>query len=76
MWDSYFDNYVSIKWKPYSIAPLKIADTDPTSRVEVYAVEERTMKNGEVWKKELIEHFYFNLDGLINQAVQFERSME
>ena len=76
MWDSYFDNYVSIKWKPYSIAPLKIADTDPTSRVEVYAVEERNMKNGEVWKKELIEHFYFNLDGLINQAVQFERSME
>jgi hypothetical protein len=76
MWDSYFDNYVSIKWKPYSIAPLKIADTDPASRVEVYAVEERTMKNGEVWKKELIEHFYFNLDGLINQAVQFERSME
>jgi hypothetical protein len=76
MWDSYFDNFVSIKWKPYSIAPLKIADTDPTSRVEVYAVEERTMKNGEIWKKELIEHFYFNLDGLINQAVQFERSME
>jgi hypothetical protein len=34
------------------------------------------MKNGEVWKKELIEHFYFNLDGLIDQAVQFERSME
>ena len=76
MWDSYFDNYSTINWKPYSIAPLKIADTDPTSRVEVYAVEERTMKNGEVWKKELIEHFYFNLDGLIDQAVQFERSME
>ena len=76
MWNTYFENYKSINWKPYSIAPLKIADTDPASRVEVYGVEERTMNNGDVWKKELIEHFYFNLDGRIEQVVQFERSIE
>jgi hypothetical protein len=34
------------------------------------------MKNGKVWKKELIEHFYFNVDGLIEQVVQFERSID
>lgn len=76
MWDSYFDEYSSIRWKPYSIVPLKIENTDPVSRVTVFALEERTMKNGEVWKKELIEHFYFNLDGLIDQIVQFQRSVE
>ena len=76
MWDTYFDDFDSVKWRPFSIAPLKIADTDPASRVEVYGVEERTMKNGKVWKKEIIEHFYFNVDGLIEQVVQFERSID
>jgi hypothetical protein len=54
---------------------LKIADTDPTSRLEVYGIEKRMMKNGDVWEKELIEHFYFNTDGLIEQVVQFERTI-
>jgi len=75
MWNTYFENYESINWKPYSIVPLKIADTDPASRIEVYGIEKRMMKNGEVWEKELIEHFYFNVDGLIEQVVQFERSI-
>lgn len=73
MWDTYFENYESINWKPFSIVPLKIADTDPASRLEVYGIEKRMMKDGEVWEKELIEHFYFNVDGLIEQVVQFER---
>lgn len=75
-WDSYFENFDSVNWKAYSIVPLKIADTNPASRLEVYGVEERVMKDGKVWKKELIEHFYFNLDGLIDQVVQFERSVD
>jgi hypothetical protein len=75
MWNTYFENYESINWKPYSIVPLKIADTDPTSRLEVYGIEKRMMKNGDVWEKELIEHFYFNTDGLIEQVVQFERTI-
>ena len=76
MWNTYFDSYDSINWKPYSIVPLKIEDTDPASRLEVYGIEKRMMKNGEVWEKELIEHFYFNVDGLIEQVVQFERSID
>jgi hypothetical protein len=75
MWNTYFENYESINWKPYSIVPLKIADTDPASRLEVYGIEKRMMKNGDVWEKELIEHFYFNTDGLIEQVVQFERTI-
>ena len=45
MWDTYFDDFDSVKFEPFSIAPLKIADTDPASRVEVYGVDKELLKN-------------------------------
>ena len=30
----------------------------------------------EFWESDLIAHFYFNVDGLIEQVVQFERSID
>lgn len=70
-----FAPYTALDWQIYSIVPLKIANTDPVSGVMVASRETRTMKDGTVWDKELVEHFYFDLDGKIFSMVQFERSI-
>ena len=75
MWNSYFDSYSEILWNPYDIVPLKIYNTDPASGVSVQGRETRTLKNGNVWDKEIVDYFYFNLDGKINRVVQYERSL-
>ena len=76
MWGSYFENYSEINWKPYSIVPLKIYDTDPASGVSVLGVEKRVYKDGSVWEKEIVDYFYFNENGLIDRVVQFERTLK
>jgi len=62
MWEGYFKDYKSVSWKPYSIVPLKIYDTDPASGVIVTSREKRVMRDDSVWDRELVEFFYFNLD--------------
>tara|TARA_B110000037_G_scaffold24258_1_gene27919 strand:- start:469 stop:1383 length:915 start_codon:yes stop_codon:yes gene_type:complete len=76
MWESYFENYSEINWKPYSIVPLKIYDTDPASGVSVLGIEKRVFKDGSVWEKETVDYFYFNINGLIDRVVQFERKLK
>tara|TARA_B110000503_G_scaffold80809_1_gene123670 strand:- start:342 stop:1220 length:879 start_codon:yes stop_codon:yes gene_type:complete len=76
MWESYFENYSEITWKPYSIVPLKIYDTDPASGVSVLGIEKRVLKDGSIWEKELVDYFYFNLDGMIDRVVAFERALK
>jgi len=76
MWEEYFKDYKSVSWKPYSIVPLKINNTDPASGVIVTSREKRVMKNGKVWERELVEFFYFNLDGKINSMTQFSRKIK
>lgn len=70
---SYFENYESVIWKAYGIIPLKIQNTDPASGVLVSATEKRVSKDGSVWDKELMEQFYFNLDGKIEYVEQWVR---
>ena len=73
-WYKMFDSYESVEWKPYSIAPLKIADTDPISGATVLSREKRIYKDGSIWEKELVEIFYFDLEGKIFNVVQYARN--
>ena len=73
---SLFDNISAVEWTPFSMAPLKIKDTDPQSGVTVYSREKRVNNDGEVWEKELVELFYFDLDGKISGVEQFQRDIE
>lgn len=75
VWESLFSPYSSVEWKLYSIAPMKIYDTDPESGATVLSKEKRVLKSGEVWEKELVEMFYFNLEGKINYVVQYEKEL-
>tara|TARA_B110000240_G_scaffold3481_1_gene3974 strand:- start:516 stop:824 length:309 start_codon:yes stop_codon:yes gene_type:complete len=68
-----FDSYKSVTWTPYSIIPIKIANSDAASGVMMYSNERRVLKSGKIWEKELMEMFYFNLDGKISTVTQFAR---
>ena len=68
-----FDNYKSVTWTPYSIVPIKIANTDAASGVMMFSNERRVLKSGRIWEKELMETFYFDLDGKISSVTQFSR---
>jgi hypothetical protein len=68
-----FDSYKSVDWTPYSIIPIKIANTDAASGVMVFSNERRVLKSGKIWEKELMEMFYFDLDGKISSVTQFAR---
>ena len=74
-WYGMFDSYQSVEWKPYSIAPLKIEDTDPISGATVLSREKRIYKDGSIWEKELVEIFYFDLEGKIFNVVQYARDL-
>jgi hypothetical protein len=74
--ESYFECFESISWKAYGIVPLKIENTDPQSGVLVTSIEKRVGKDGTVWEKELVEQFYFNLEGKIQYVVQWSRDLE
>ena len=73
---SAFDSLESVTWTPFSMTPLKIYNTDPESGVTVYSYEKRVNKDGTVWEKELVELFYFDLDGKISGVEQFQRDLE
>ena len=73
---SAFDNLESVSWTPFSMVPLKIKDTDPASGVTVYSTEKRVSKDGTVWEKDLVELFYFDLDGKISGIEQYSRDLE
>ena len=73
--NAYFDTLTSVSWKPYAIVPLKIYDTDPASGVTVFSREVRTSKDGSVWEKDLVENFYFNVDGKIDRVIQYSRNL-
>ena len=70
---SVFAPYASVNWTIYSIIPIKIANTDASSGVIVYSHEKRTFKNGKKWEKDLMEIFYFDLEGKITGMEQFAK---
>ena len=55
------------------IVPIKIANTDAASGVMMFSNERRVLKSGKIWEKELMETFYFDLDGKISSVTQFAR---
>jgi hypothetical protein len=75
-WEAYFDSYKSLNWEVTAILPIRIKDTDPSSGVIVFSKETRVGKDGSVWKKELAELFYFNLDMKINSIVQYYQDVK
>lgn len=75
LWQSLMDSFVELSWEVKSIVPLKIQNTDTESGVTVYSRERRVLEDGTVWEKELVEWFYFNKEGKIARATQYERSL-
>ena len=75
-WEAYIDSYKSLNWEVTAILPIRIKDTDPSSGVIVFSKETRVGKDGKVWKKELAELFYFNLDMKINSIVQYYQDVK
>ena len=75
LWQTMMDSFVELSWEVKSIVPLKIQNTDTESGVTVFSREKRVLADGTVWEKELVEWFYFNKDGKIARATQYERSL-
>ena len=75
-WEAYIDSYKSLNWEVTAILPIRIKDTDPSSGVIVFSKETRVGKDGSIWKKELVELFYFNLDMKINSIVQYYQDVK
>ena len=65
----------SQEWKPWAMLPIKISNTDPASGVLVYSTAEVKAKNGDSWKAEVSETYYFDLNGKISAISQFSRSI-
>ena len=71
--DEFFKPLKSVNWKLNAIIPIKIRNTDAASGVIVRGTESRVFKNGRKWDKELMEIFYFNLEGKISSMEQFAK---
>ena len=70
---NFFKPFRSVNWKLNAIIPIKIANTDAASGVIVRGTESRVFKNGRKWKKELMEIYYFDLEGKISSMEQFAK---
>ena len=68
-----FKPYRTVEWSPIAIVPIKIRNTDAASGAMVYSSDKRVFKNGRKWEKDLMEIFYFDLEGKISSMVQFAR---
>ena len=75
-WEDYFANYKSLNWEVSAIVPIRIKDSDPTSGVIVFATETRISNDGNVWKKQLLEFFSFNLDMKIDGIAQYYQDVK
>lgn len=71
--DNFFKPFKSVNWKLNAIIPIKISNTDASSGVIVRGTESRVLKNGRKWNKDLMEIFYFNLEGKISSVEQFAK---
>ena len=70
---NFFKPFRSVNWKLNAIIPIKIANTDAASGVIVRGTESRVFKNGRKWNKELMEIYYFDLEGKISSMEQFAK---
>ena len=72
----WFDETETIEWKPWLVVPLKIYDTDPLAAVTVYSTEKRVGKDGSVFHKRLVEWYYFDIDGKIQNFRQYAQDIQ
>ena len=71
-----FADFTSVNWKPISMLPIKLTDTDPASSILVNATEKRVLKNGTIWEKELLENFFIDNNGKISEVYQFSKGVD
>ena len=71
--NNFFKPFKSVNWKLNAIIPIKISNTDAASAEIVRGSESRVLKNGRKWNKDLIEIYYFNLEGKISSIEQFAK---
>ena len=71
--ENFFSPFKSVDWKINAIIPIKIANTDAASGVIVRGSESRVFKNGRKWNKDLMEIYYFDLEGKISSMEQFAK---
>ena len=64
--NNFFKPFKSVNWKLNAIIPIKISNTDAASAAIVRGSESRVLKNRRKWNKDLIEIYYFNLEGKIS----------
>lgn len=69
----FFTPYKSVNWEAFAIVPIKIRGTDAASGVMVHGRESRVYRNGRKWEKDLMEIYYFDLEGKISSMIQFAK---
>ena len=70
-----FSSRESQSWKPWSMIPIKIYDTDPTSGLIVQSRAKIVRKDGSVMEFEASETYFFDLEGKITGVNQFTRAI-
>jgi hypothetical protein len=70
-----FASRESQSWKPWSMIPIKIYDTDPTSGLIVQSRAKIVRKDGSVMEFEASETYFFDLEGKITGVNQFTRAI-
>ena len=74
-WVEIFANFSSVSWNIGSTIATKIANTDPASGALVMSREKRVFKDGTIWEKNLVENFFFDLEGKISSVTQFAKDL-
>ena len=64
------------KWKDLDVGDYFQPIRSRNKKAHDGVSEKRVNKDGTVWEKELVELFYFNLEGKISGVEQFQRDIE
>jgi hypothetical protein len=65
----------SQNWKAWSMIPIKIKDTDPSSGLIVWSTARVETNEGDVWEADLSETYFFDLDGKISSVTQYAKPL-
>ena len=65
----------SQNWQAWSMIPIKIKDTDPSSGLIVWSTARVETNEGEVWEADLSETYFFDLDGKISSVTQYTKPL-
>jgi len=65
----------SQNWQAWSMIPIKIKDTDPSSGLIVWSTARVETNEGDVWEADLSETYFFDLDGKISSVTQYAKPL-